>query len=207
MKRKAYALERASATQASIRGEESEQVELRQIRRETPEEHALNRPDGLREAILIVASFLFFLFQPDWASCLYPHGWSPQVCCCSPPDCGDLCPAASRRAARNPLPAGVPKRWGLFGETIRSKSITSRWALSISSIRATGNPGLPGPGQQTDIDIYLNRHVARQGRYLSLHDEVKTSPLQYWLRSAIYRRRRPGGGDYAVGQRTVEYAV
>ncbi len=59
--------------EASIRGEESEQVELRQIRRETPEEHALNRPDGLREAILIVASFLFFLFQPDWASCLYPR--------------------------------------------------------------------------------------------------------------------------------------
>lgn len=58
-----YALERASATQASIRGEESEQVELRQIRRETPEEHALNRPDGLREAILIVASFLFFYFS------------------------------------------------------------------------------------------------------------------------------------------------
>ncbi len=40
-------------------------------------------------------------------------------------------------------------------------------------------------GQQTDIDIYLNRHVARQGRYLSLHDEVKNFPLQYWLRSAI----------------------
>ncbi|MCW7022479.1 intracellular growth attenuator family protein [Escherichia coli] len=29
-------------------------------------------------------------------------------------------------------------------------------------------------GQQTDIDIYLDRHVVRQGRYLSLHDEVKT---------------------------------
>ncbi len=102
-----YALERASATQASIRGEESEQVELRQIRRETPEEHALNRPDGLREAILIVASFLFFYFSLIGPAVFTP-GWSPQVCCCSPPDCGDLCPAASRRAARNPLPAGRP---------------------------------------------------------------------------------------------------
>ncbi len=92
---------------ASIRGEESEQVELRQIRRETPEEHALNRPDGLREAILIVASFLFFYFSLIGPAVFTP-GWSPQVCCCSPPDCGDLCPAASRRAARNPLPAGRP---------------------------------------------------------------------------------------------------
>ncbi len=40
-------------------------------------------------------------------------------------------------------------------------------------------------GQQTDIDIYLDRHVVRQGRYLSLHDEVKNFPLQHWLRSTI----------------------
>ncbi|MCJ8624840.1 intracellular growth attenuator family protein, partial [Escherichia coli] len=35
------------------------------------------------------------------------------------------------------------------------------------------------------IDIYLDRHVVRQGRYLSLHDEVKNFPLQHWLRSTI----------------------
>lgn len=40
-------------------------------------------------------------------------------------------------------------------------------------------------GQQTDIDIYLDRHVVRQGRFLSLHDEVKNFPLQHWVRSSI----------------------
>ncbi|MBU5653260.1 intracellular growth attenuator family protein, partial [Enterobacteriaceae bacterium S22_ASV_15] len=40
-------------------------------------------------------------------------------------------------------------------------------------------------GHKTDIDIYLDRHVVRQGRYLSLHDEVKNFPLQHWLRSAV----------------------
>ncbi|WP_254554479.1 IgaA/UmoB family intracellular growth attenuator, partial [Salmonella enterica] len=40
-------------------------------------------------------------------------------------------------------------------------------------------------GQQTDIDIYLDRHVARQGRFLYLHDEVKNFPLQHWLRSNV----------------------
>ncbi|MYO03914.1 Intracellular growth attenuator protein igaA, partial [Salmonella enterica subsp. enterica serovar Typhimurium] len=40
-------------------------------------------------------------------------------------------------------------------------------------------------GQKTDIDIYMDRHVVRQGRFLSLHDEVKHFPLQHWLRSAV----------------------
>ncbi len=41
------------------RGRE-EQIELLNIRKETHEEYALSRPRGLREALLIVASFLMF---------------------------------------------------------------------------------------------------------------------------------------------------
>lgn len=80
---------------------------MRQIRRETPEEHALNRPDGLREAILIVASFLFFYF-----SLIGPAVFTPWLVAAGllllAAGLWDLCPAASRRAARNPLPAGRP---------------------------------------------------------------------------------------------------
>ncbi len=57
-----YALQPVPSTQASIRGEESEQIELLNIRKETHEEYALSRPRGLREALLIVASFLMFFF-------------------------------------------------------------------------------------------------------------------------------------------------
>ncbi len=39
-----------------------EQIELLNIRQETHEEYALSRPAGLREALLIVASFLLFFF-------------------------------------------------------------------------------------------------------------------------------------------------
>ncbi len=63
-----YALQPVPSTQASIRGEESEQIELLNIRKETHEEYALSRPRGLREALLIVASFLmlfFCLITPD----------------------------------------------------------------------------------------------------------------------------------------------
>ena len=59
---KSFALESSSSTQASIRGEETEQIELLNIRQETHEEYALSRPDGIREAVLIVASFLLFFF-------------------------------------------------------------------------------------------------------------------------------------------------
>ncbi|MCG3102574.1 intracellular growth attenuator family protein, partial [Enterobacter sp. DRP3] len=37
----------------------------------------------------------------------------------------------------------------------------------------------------SDINIYFYRHVVRQGRFLSLHDEVKYFPLQHWLRSTV----------------------
>jgi len=54
--------ERYSRQQASIHGEESEQVELLGTRKETPEEHALNNPKQLREATLIcIAFFILFL--------------------------------------------------------------------------------------------------------------------------------------------------
>lgn len=181
-----YALERASATQASIRGEESEQVELRQIRRETPEEHALNRPDGLREAILIVASFLFFYF-----SLIGPAVFTPWLVAA-----GLLLLAAGlwgiyappRRAALREIHClrGVPKRWGLFGENDQEQINNISLGIIDLIYPRHWQPWIAQDlGQQTDIDIYLNRHVARQGRYLSLHDEVKNFPLQYWLRSAI----------------------
>ena len=181
-----YALERASATQASIRGEESEQVELRQIRRETPEEHALNRPDGLREAILIVASFLFFYF-----SLIGPAVFTPWLVAA-----GLLLLAAGlwgiyappRRAALREIHClrGVPKRWGLFGENDQEQINNISLGIIDLVYPAHWQPYIAQDlGQQTDIDIYLDRHVVRQGRYLSLHDEVKNFPLQHWLRSTI----------------------
>lgn len=57
-----YALQPVPSTQASIRGEGSEQMELLNIRKEAYEEYALSRPRGLREALLIVTFFLIFFF-------------------------------------------------------------------------------------------------------------------------------------------------
>ncbi|MCV5342660.1 intracellular growth attenuator family protein, partial [Escherichia coli] len=77
-------------------------------------------------------------------------------------------------------------RWGLFGENDQEQINNISLGIIDLIYPRHWQPWIAQDlGQQTDIDIYLNRHVARQGRYLSLHDEVKNFPLQYWLRSAI----------------------
>ncbi len=85
--------------------------------------------------------------------------------------------APPRRAALREIHClrGVPKRWGLFGENDQEQINNISLGIIDLIYPRHWQPRLPRPGQQTDIDIYLNRHVARQGRYLSLHDEVKTS--------------------------------
>ncbi|MCS5808491.1 intracellular growth attenuator family protein [Klebsiella pneumoniae subsp. pneumoniae] len=115
-----------------------------------------------------------------------------------------------RRAALREIHClrGVPKRWGLFGENDQEQINNISLGIIDLIYPRHWQPWIAQDlGQQTDIDIYLNRHVARQGRYLSLHDEVKNFPAAVLATQRDYRRRRPGGGDYAVGQRTVEYAV
>lgn len=181
-----FALEPTTARQASIRGEESEQIELLNIRQETAEEHALSRPDGLREAILAVAAFLLFycsLIAPDVFSPWLLGGGLLLLLACiwgiyAPPHKASLREIHCLR--------GMPKRWGLFGEN--DQEHTNNISLGIIDLIYPRHwqPWITQDlGQQTDVDIYLSRHVVRQGRFLSLHDEVKNFPLQYWLRSAI----------------------
>lgn len=181
-----FALEPTTARQASIRGEESEQIELLNIRQETAEEHALSRPDGLREAILAVAAFLLFycsLIAPDVFSPWLLGGGLLLLLACiwgvyAPPHKASLREIHCLR--------GMPKRWGLFGEN--DQEHTNNISLGIIDLIYPRHwqPWITQDlGQQTDVDIYLSRHVVRQGRFLSLHHEVKNFPLQYWLRSAI----------------------
>lgn len=81
---------------------------------------------------------------------------------------------------------GTPRRWGLFGENDQEQINNISLGIIDLVYPAHWQPYIAQDlGQQTDIDIYLDRHVVRQGRYLSLHDEVKNFPLQHWLRSTI----------------------
>ncbi len=181
-----FALEHVSSTQASIRGEETEQIELLNIRQETHEEYALSRPDGIREALLIVAAFLLFFFclvSPDvFAPWLAGGG----VLLLAAGLWGLFAPPAKNSLREIHCLRGTPKRWGLFGEN--DQDHVNNISLGIIDLIYPRHwqPWLAQDlGQKTDIDIYLDRHVVRQGRYLSLHDEVKNFPLQHWLRSTV----------------------
>ncbi len=72
------------------------------------------------------------------------------------------------------MSARYTRRSGLFGEKrlgTDQQYFTRYYQLGLS---AHWQPYIAQIlGQQTDIDIYLDRHVVRPGRYLSLHDEVK----------------------------------
>ncbi|MDY3585671.1 intracellular growth attenuator family protein [Enterobacter hormaechei] len=181
-----FALERASGTQASIRGEETEQIELLNIRQETHEEYVLSRPDGIREAVLIVVSFLLFficLLTPD---VFVPWLSGGAVLLLAAGLWGIFAPPAKTSLREIHCLRGTPKRWGLFGENDQEHINNISLGIIDLIYPRHWQPWIAQDlGHKTDIDIYLDRHVVRQGRYLSLHDEVKNFPLQHWLRSAV----------------------
>ena len=180
-----YALERVPSSQASIRGEESEQIELLNIRQETREEHSLGRPDGLREALLICASFLLFFFCLITPEIFLPWLLGGGVMLLAAGLWGLFAPPAKTALREIHCLRGTPKRWGLFGESDQEQINNISLGIIDLVYPRHWQPFIHQDlGQKTDIDIYLDRHVVRQGRFLSLHDEVKNFPLQHWLRSA-----------------------
>ncbi len=181
-----FALERASGTQASIRGEETEQIELLNIRQETHEEYVLSRPDGIREAVLIVVSFLLFFISLLTPDVFVPWLAGGAVLLLAAGLWGIFAPPAKTSLREIHCLRGTPKRWGLFGENDQEHINNISLGIIDLIYPRHWQPWIAQDlGHKTDIDIYLDRHVVRQGRYLSLHDEVKNFPLQHWLRSAV----------------------
>lgn len=181
-----YALQNTASTQASIRGEESEQIELLNIRQETHEEYALSRPAGLREALLIVTSFFLFFFCLITPDVFVPWMTGGAILLLAAGLWGLFAPPSKSALREIHCLRGTPRRWGLFGENNQEQINNISLGIIDLIYPAHWQPYITQDlGQQTDIDIYLDRHVARQGRFLSLHDEVKNFPLQHWLRSTV----------------------
>ena len=181
-----YALQYTASTQASIRGEESEQIELLNIRQETHEEYALSRPSGLREALLIAASFLLFFFCLIMPDTFVPWTAGGAVLLLAAGLWGLFAPPSKTALREIHCLRGTPRRWGLFGENDQEHINNISLGIIDLIYPSHWQPYIAQDlGQQTDIDIYLDRHVVRQGRFLSLHDEVKNFPLQHWLRNAV----------------------
>lgn len=172
----------ASVSQnASIRKEDSEHIELLNIRKETPEEYALHGPNGLKEAVAIcgVLLLLFFALSGPTVTLFWLVIAAATLMAWA---CWNLFRPLSAKDLREVhCLNGTPKRWGLFGESNQGQM--SNISLGIVDLIY---PPHWGPyvahdlGKKTHIDIYLNRQVVRQGAFLSLHDEMKHFPLQRW---------------------------
>lgn len=179
------ALVRPGSTNASIRKEESENVELLQVRKETLEEYQLTRPDGTREAVTITFAFLLFFI-----SLLVPASlmlWLVILgCIMIGASIWSLFHIPGQKRMRDiHCLRGAPKRWGLFGESNQEQSNITLGIIDL----AYPPHWLPyvahDLGQTTDVEIYLNRQVVRQGRFLSLQDEVRNFPIQRWRKNVV----------------------
>lgn len=183
---KKFALERSNGLQASIRGEESEQIELLSIRKETYEEHALNHPQGVREALLIVSAFLLLFLCLIVPGIVMPWLLGAAIMLIIAGMWGIFAPPADNALREIHCLRGTPKRWGLFSESNNDPYNNISLGIIDLIYPPHWQPFITSSlGQKTDIDIYLARHVIRQGRFLSLHDEVKNFPLQPWMRNLV----------------------
>lgn len=121
----------SSSQNASIRKEESEHVELVNIRKETPEEHALNRPNGIKEAAIISAALLLLFF-----SLISPVVVIPWMIVVAVLMIAWGCWNLFRRPATRELKEvhclrGTPSVGGCLANPIRGKSATFHSASSI----------------------------------------------------------------------------
>ncbi|MDC9606643.1 IgaA/UmoB family intracellular growth attenuator [Xenorhabdus griffiniae] len=169
----------AKTEHASIQKNGNSSAKLLHIRKETLEEYRLRKSTGVQGIILMcVGLSLWFLalFVPipmlPWLMLVafllilgsfWSHFRLP----------------SGRKLASVHCFNGIPKRWGIFSEFEPEQ----RKNISLGGIDLIyplhWEPYISHDlDQNTDIDIYTNCHVVRQGRYLSLHEEEKHYPYQ-----------------------------
>ncbi|GKX55539.1 intracellular growth attenuator protein IgaA [Leminorella grimontii] len=159
----------------------SENVELIRLRKETEAESALKPKQKLFASLVIAASYGIFFCSLVSPIELLP--WLVIIAVLT------LCAGLWHMFRRSPKAPqynihclrGVPKRWGLFGESDNGQ-LTN---ISVGTIDLVYPPHWqPYVGydldRKTNIDIYLNRYVVRQGKFLSLHNESINFPLHHW---------------------------
>ncbi|MBD2809625.1 intracellular growth attenuator family protein [Xenorhabdus sp. Vera] len=171
---------------ASIQKNGNLSANLLNVRKETLEEHRLRHSTGIQEGILMcVGMSLWFtaLFLPiptfPWlipASLTLILG-SFWLSFRLPPE---------RKLSSIHCFSGIPKRWGIFSEF----ELEQRKNISLGGIDLIYPPHWEpyvshDLDQNTNIDMYANCHVIRQGNHLSLHEEEKHYPYQRYRKNLL----------------------
>ncbi len=175
-----------SPQNASIRHEESEHIQLVKVRHETREEHALTRSNGVREALAISAMMLLLFITLVGPAVILPWTLAITAVLLGWVGWRLLTERLGKNRKEIHCLRGQPKRWGLFGES-KQGDISN---ISLGTVDLVYPPHWQpyigrDLGKPTDIELYMNSHVIRQGTYLSLHDEVKNFPLQQWGKNLV----------------------
>ncbi|MFC3393959.1 intracellular growth attenuator family protein [Brenneria rubrifaciens] len=171
---------------ASISQEGNEHAELVTIRKETQEEHAIHHSGGMKEAAVLCLAFLLLFISLNSPIALLPWltgtaalltVWSIWQLFRSP---------SNKELQDVHCLHGTPQSLGLFGESNQGQ-LGNVSLGNIDLIYPTHWQPYIGNDlrRKTDVDIYLNRQVIRQGEHLSLHDEVKLFPLQQWGKNLL----------------------
>ncbi|ELV7528024.1 intracellular growth attenuator family protein [Edwardsiella ictaluri] len=171
---------------ASIRRSEGDQVDLCGVRRETLAEYQLHQRSGARRAIPTALALILL-----GVALIVPPTLMPWLLALATPFLGWGLWCLYRKPSAGQckeihLLRGTPKRWGLFGESCGEQLSN----ISVGTLDLLYPPHWqpyihPDIGHPTDIEIYQNRQVVRQGRFLSLSDEATQFPLQPWGRNAL----------------------
>lgn len=166
--------------------ENNENVELIRLRKETVEEFNLKHKKRLYESVILSVAYTIIFF-----SLLSPTVLLPWLIILA----GVLLAIGLWRLLRYSTKRtqfnihclrGTPKRWGLFGES-DTDQLTN---ISVGTIDLIYPPHWQpyigyDIGHTTNIDIYINRHVVKQGDFLSLHDESVNFPLHHWGKNLV----------------------
>ena len=166
--------------------ENSDNVELIRLRKETTAEYNLKPKKKVYESLIIALSYIILFFSLISSTEILP--WLVALAIL-------LLSIGIWRMFRSELKQtqynihclrGIPKRWGLFGESDNGQ-LTN---ISIGAIDLIYPPHWqPYVGydldHKTNIDIYLNRYVVKQGKFLSLHNESVNFPLFHWGKNLV----------------------
>lgn len=171
---------------ASIRKQEGERIDLLRFRQETEEEYRLSHSSGVGTSLVISSAYLLFFLSliSTQQVMMWLIGTASFIVALS---CGFFYSRPSKKALREiHCLRGTPRRWEIFSESFQGQN--SNISLGIIDLIYPAH-WLPyvnhDLGQATAIDIYPNRQVVRQGKFLSLRDEERQFPLQLWRNNAV----------------------
>lgn len=161
-------------------------VELIRLRKETVEEFNLKHKRKLHESIIISVAYTIIFFSLLSPIMLLPWLIILAVILLIFGVWRLLHYSTKSRQLNIHCLRGIPKRWGLFGESDTGQ-ITN---ISVGTIDLIYPPHWQDYvgydiGHPTNIDIYLNRYIVKQGEFLSLHDESVNFPFYHWRKNLI----------------------